>query len=349
MRKMLLAAIPALLMCVFVSCGGAEKETAQPFIPPDEVLQPIEAFGIVIAADIREIVLPFPAVIEKLHVTEYQKVGAGDVLVTLDLTEYRSRIAEKEREMKLLQDEIAKSRQSYENEQDQLDNNRYPDIKKLLFELTCATEELEKNLQKLSVKESLYESGAISQQELADFENQVNNHIDGVKDIEHSLELLKYQKQRELTKLQDALLQNTNKLSLLSAELEGLSNKLLASFMKNNQIVSGVSNGIVCDIDFLPGDYVNPQSKILRIMNFDSLVIEAGIDEQFISNVKKDAKVHIIPEADRSHTCTGKVCFISSAAENMNGETTVPVVISIDDPDGFLLPNFNVELMIEAN
>jgi hypothetical protein len=52
-------------------------------------------------------------------------------------------------------------------------------------------------------------------------------------------------------------------------------------------------------------------------MNPDTLVIKANVAEEFIKDVKQGAKVEIIP-----------------------------VEISIDNKDSFLLPNFNVDIKI---
>lgn len=347
--KKILAIILSAFVFMCASCDNPDKKASQPFIPPDETALPVEAFGTVKVTDIREIILPVPVVMGKLHVTEYQKVKAGDVLASIDLTEYNSQVAEKELEVKQLQEGILKAQQIYQNELDHLNNNSHPDIKKLLFDLSSAKEDMKRMQQKLTIKEALFSTDSISQQELTEFQEQVDGKSKGIKDIELSIDILKYQKQKELEKLQDTLGQDRNKHELLTAELEDMYNKLHVSFIKNNSIISEIDNGIVNEIGFAPGAYINPQSRILRIMDLDSLAVEANVDEQFISKVKKDAKVHIIPEADRTHTYTGNVTFISAGANSMNGETTIPVLISIEKLDDFLLPNFNVEVIIEVD
>lgn len=349
MKRIFTAALLCTIVFTCASCDSTDKKTAQPFIPPDETVLPVEAFGTVKAADIREIVLPFPAVIERLHVAEGQKVKAGDVLVSIGLTEYKNQIAEKAMEIEKLYESIEKAQQIYENEQVHFSSNSHPDMKKLLYGLNNAKEELENMQQKLAAKKLLYNDNCISHQELTEFQEQVDGKAKDIKDIELSIEILKSQKQKELEKLQEALNQDKNNHTLLAAELEDMKSKLQVSFLKNNSIISEMENGLVSEIGYVPGAYASPQCRILRMINLDSLVIEANVDEQFISKVKKDAKVHIIPEADRSHTYSGKVAFISAIASNISGETAIPVQISIEKPDGFLLPNFNVEVNIDVD
>lgn len=349
MKRILAAALLCTIIFMCASCDSTDKKKAQPFIPPDETVLPVEAFGTVKAVDIREIVLPFPVSVETLHIAEGQKVKAGDVLVSIDLSEYKKQITEKEMEVERLNKQIEEAQKIYRNEQSYLYSNSHPDIKKLLYSLTSSKEELENMQQKLADKILLYNVNCISHQEVTAFQEQVDSKTKDVKDIELSIDILKSQKQKELEKMQEAINQDKNNHTFLAAELEDMKSKLQVSFLKNTSIISEMGNGLVCEIGYIPGAYVSQQCKILRIMNLDSLVIEANVDEQFISKVKKDAKARIIPEADRSRTYNGKVAFISAMANNINGETTIPVQISIEKPDGFLLPNFNAEVYIDVD
>ena len=348
MRRIPLIITLSILVFTCVSCSTTDHKSSQPFIPPDETELPVEAFGRVKATDVIDILLPFPAVIEKIHVTEGQRVKAGDVLVSINMTDYLKQIKEKEMEIKKLHEIILKENQIYQGELDQFNNNSHPDMKKLQYNLIDSKEEHKRMEQKLTDKIELFNFGAISLKELTELKDQVDDKNEDVKEIELSIDILKYQKQKDLEKLQDARGQNTNRYELLTAELDDMSSKLDISFLKNSSIVAVPDNGIVCEIGYIPGAYINPYSRIIRIMDLNSLAIEANIDEQFISKVKKDAGVQIIPEADRNRIYTGKVTFISSMANSVNGETTIPVMISIEDPDDFLFPNLNVEVLIDA-
>ena len=82
-------------------------------------------------------------------------------------------------------------------------------------------------------------------------------------------------------------------------------------------------------------------------MKLNSLLVESNVPEEFIKDVKIGSMVTIIPQADKSKEYSGKVTYISNNAEDKNGETTVLVEISIDNNDGFLMPNFNVNLEIK--
>ena len=61
---------------------------------------------------------------------------------------------------------------------------------------------------------------------------------------------------------------------------------------------------------------------------------------------KTSFQVQIIPEMDKTKFYTGRVTFISSAAEQINNETMIAVKISIDSLDELLKPNSNVKVKI---
>jgi hypothetical protein len=77
------------------------------------------------------------------------------------------------------------------------------------------------------------------------------------------------------------------------------------------------------------------------------LYVLADVAEEFIKDVKLGKKATIIPVADNSRKYYGKVIRIADMAFEKNGETNVTVEISIDEQDGFLRPNFNVDVEIE--
>ncbi len=154
--------------------------------------------------------------------------------------------------------------------------------------------------------------------------------------------------EEEVKTLETAIYRERAGLVLLEAEYGLAGSRSDSSFLKNNSIICTVQNGMISEIGVVPGSYTGPQTGLVRIANLDSLIVEANVDEQFIANVRTGATAAIIPEADREHKYLGKVVFIASEAVQSNGETTIPVQISIEAPDGFLMPNYNVEVRIEV-
>lgn len=150
---------------------------------------------------------------------------------------------------------------------------------------------------------------------------------------------MKYEKDNEIKAEND-------KIATLQSDLNALKGKLNKTFIKGNDIVSDIDNGIVSEIMYKPGDVFNTQQKLCSLTDASSLMIEVKVDEEFIKDVQLGKTVNIIPIADNSKKYTGKVTGISSIAVTANGETSVTVDISIDNNDGFLKPNYNVDVEI---
>lgn len=136
------------------------------------------------------------------------------------------------------------------------------------------------------------------------------------------------------------------KISVLQDALNTLQGKLNKSYLVSGNIVCDIDNAVIKEISYKKGDIITPSQKVGSLLDLKSLMIEAKVDEQFIKDVQLGKAVDITPAADESRKYIGKVQSISSAAVTENGDTYVPVMISLDNNDGFLLPNFNVDLEI---
>lgn len=262
-KKIICILVVASTISVFVACENGSKNTMG--IPTEQkvVKQEVEASGIVNVRESKNINIEFSAVISNVNVKEGQKVKSGDVLLSLDLTDYNSQIKAKESE-------------------------HYVETLQL------------QNLQKVP-----------------DSDTKDNN----------------IKMERE-------------KVELLNNSLESIRSKLNKSYMQDNNIVSDVANGVVYDIGYQNGDIVSPAKKVLSIKNLDTMYIQADVAEEFIKDVKVGAYVTIVATADASKEFKGKVTKIYDMAMQKNNQTIVPIEISVDNKDGFLLPNFNVEVKI---
>ncbi len=139
------------------------------------------------------------------------------------------------------------------------------------------------------------------------------------------------------------------KVENLQFELKQLKDTLINNKIVNGQLRCDVKNGVVNDIAYAEGDFIQDDKKIMTIYDLDNLKIKADIPEEFIKDVKVGQKVKINPVADRSKEYTGTVDRIYEVAEQKGGETIVYCEISIDNKDDFLLPNYNVDVKITAD
>ena len=111
-------------------------------------------------------------------------------------------------------------------------------------------------------------------------------------------------------------------------------------------MVSPFDQGLVYELNCQAGQTTDPARSLLSIMDLQTIYAEAEIPEEFIGDVKLGAAVVIVPVADSNRTYHGRIQEISDIAVERNGETIIPVEISLDDYDQFLKPNYNIDVQI---
>lgn len=307
--------------CLIALVGGCKKEnkkTVTEIKPKVQIKQVVEAFGLIKARDYKDINLDFPAQIVKVPVKNGQHVKKGEPLIYLNIRDYWAMIKNKENELNL---------------------SRF-ELKKLQKSLKDAEEAYQKAKRQLSDKELLLSQGVISQKELDDFKDSVKEKEKNVTDIKLGL--------NDSSGITGIEVQ-AEKVAVLEFNLQQMKNKLNQSFLKDSIIVSDYNQAVVYDLNCAAGYSVGTgerDQKLLSIMNLNDLYITADVAEEFIKDVRIGSLVTIIPVADNNRKYQGKVSRIAEMAVKDNGETNVSVEISIDNPDSFLRPNFNVDVEI---
>lgn len=328
MRKRLLILMIGIVLLA-AACSKPSKETAVEAAPTPEPVKTVEAFGIVEANDALNINLDIQAEVEGLQVKEGQLVKKGDVILTLNMKSYMEEIRNKQHELSIIRLEVEKLASESSN----------PDIQKLSNDLKFADEQLQKAAAELESQEKLYKSGAISKYEYDGYVKAFEAKSKSAEDIKYSLDSV--MRNNGL----DSAIQN-EKAATIESEIRQLKEKLNKSYISESNIICPMDNGIVYELGYKAGDTINNEKKVLSLMNLDTLVVKANVAEEFIKDVKLGAKVEIIPVADKNKQYVGKVTAIAKKAQVQNGETVIPVEISIDNKDSFLLPNFNVDVKI---
>lgn len=139
------------------------------------------------------------------------------------------------------------------------------------------------------------------------------------------------------------------KISALQAELNALKAKVSKSYINGNNIICDIDNAVISDLGYREGDIIGAQQKILSLLDLSSLYIVVNIDEEFIKDVQEGKSVTIIAKYDPTIKVNGKVSRVSSQAVKQNGETVIPVEITIDNGSDKLLPNYNVDVEISKS
>jgi multidrug resistance efflux pump len=267
--------------------------------------------------------------------------------------------------------DLVRLQQELATKQNELSQNTDPDIKKAVSQWEEAQRVYAQASKELETKQVLCEQGAVSKNELDQFKSSVDTKQNEVDTLKLTIDALRYTKQKEINTLETSIAEKNasvknyqvelgmvkgyevadikvqqEKIASLEYGIQTLKDKVAKSYIVQNQIVSDVKSGVVYEIGYKVGDIVNNEKKVLSLMDLNSVVVEANVSEEFIKDVKLNAKVVISPIADASKEYKGSVVAISDMAVKQNGETVIPVQISIENIDGFLRPNFNVNVDI---
>ena len=338
LKKIILVLIILLSLSMY---GCTPKESAAPAeeIDLSQEKKIIESFGIIKAEDSTDIIIDFTSVVTDVPVNNGQHIRLNDPVLTLDMSQYEAQISDVKSQLNIAELEYEQIKLSSED-------NQQTEIDKLKNNLEFAEQMYSTAMKEFNNNESLYKEGVISEDTFNQSKTNLNeskNKVDNIKfEMRNILDSINKKAESEVIK---EAVQMENIMQLKS-RLEILENKLNKAYIKENQIVSPYDNAVIYDIQYETGHITDASKKALSMADLDSLIIEAEVVEEFIKDVHVGAMVRIVPVADRMREYEGSVKYISQMAFNNNGETIVPVKISIDNNDSFLLPNYNVDVYI---
>lgn len=352
-----------------VQSGESLSETASGAGTPISTEGVVQAAGRITAKTTRSIVLGFSAAVSEVHAEEGQRVKKGDLILTLDLSDYRQQVQDAE-------DKLAQSRQQMEASRNTLasaetelaraqaeyevEKASTADIDLKQTDVEQAEEALKRAQQTVSDDKMLVESGAISKAEMDAATQRMEDAQRALDSKRVSLADAQDTRTATLRRLESGLQsQSTNvenqrisigvqesQLKMAETDLADMQANLAETFLSGDGIVSDLDNAVVQDIVFSSGDTVPTNAKIVLLADMNSLTVEADVSEDFIKDVQIGARVEIHPLFDSGKVYVGTVMSMADMGVEKNGETFVATRISIDDPDEAVRPGFNVDVMI---
>lgn len=287
----------------------------------------IETTGKVKAKNVKDVVLDFSATIAAVPVTDGQNVHLSDVLVQLDLRDLRKQIADQERNLKIENLQLQKLENGTKNS--------------LLSEgnlVDTAADNLAKAKEDVSKQEQLFAVGATTSEALADAKRRLAASERSFNDASLS----------KTTDLNLSIEIEKQKIAMMQDQLKQLKAKLEKGHIAGDAIVSDFENAVVQNLSLIPGDVLMANTKLLTLVDLSSLIIEADIPENQISQAQIGSTVDIVPVFDTTKHYTGKIVKLAASGTVKNGETVVVAEIAIDNADSSLMPNFNVDVKIGA-
>jgi HlyD family secretion protein len=305
------------------AAGGAGSAVGGggPSTPP---ARDIEAFGTVRAKISHTISLGFPMVVEKKLVSEGQRVKAGDALFRFSAEDYEAQINARSLELQNARFDLRKAEQERQ---------------RLEEDLTITRSDADEAEKDLKAKQDLFLMGAVSKDEVDASDKTLTSARQRVRELSRSLEQYAAEDVNGL-EIQKARIANQER------DLARMKDQLSRPYISGSSIVADMKDGTVVEISCADGDPIPKDKKICSLMDMSSLIVEANVSEEFIKDIRLGSPAEIVPLADHARTYKGKVTRISAIAVKVNGETVVPVELSMDALDDFLRPNFNVDIKI---
>jgi multidrug resistance efflux pump len=329
-----------------------------------------------------DISIDFPSFVTKVEVQEGEKVTLNQPLVTLDLAEYNRNVEKLKQQLAVnqaalptakqdisaLQADITQLQNQISRKTKEYNDDTNADIVQLQNSLNLAQTQLASAKTDLQNYRTLYEAGAVSQATLNQYKDVVDQRQKAVDDIQSNLRKTKTtlkdeldqlnvslkSKQAQLSQLQTANTANVTKqqvsVSSAQADLDAMTAKTAKTYVKGTQIVSDIKNGIVQNIVVSETAHLGMQgapTKVLQIIDADSIIISAEVDEEFIGSVQVGKNVRIVPTAAPDISLNGTVTQIPDLAVEKNGRRVIRVIIKPHDPTYMLKPGYTADVYIK--
>lgn len=352
------------LTSTFLLSGCSSTEPVATEIPPTP--KSLVIYGDVTADDPQLISLDFPAKVTSVHVKNGDSLQKGDVLFTIDYSDYLLAISAKEKELEIAKIELNYLEQSlnpllseYDATSKQLalkkkyqvkDSN--PDLMILKGQLEVLEEQITTTKNLYTTNEELFANHFLSQndleaskqayqkllQEKESLISQINKLEDAlaleVNTLSDTLKSLKSQisntDQEKATQLEKLHVQ----ISGLEEALSNMKNKLNKSYLKDNTIIAPDSNLVVYDIPVMNGtDLTSTEGVLGKFLSKDSLYILADIPEDSLGVIEKGQTVSITlaGDNDSSPKLTGTISQIADCGIIKSGDTVIEAHIDVED------------------
>ncbi len=264
---------------------------------------------------------PFPGVIETLNVREGEKVAAGRLLVAMDDTEAKARLATAQAALKGAQ----VSYQAAKNGGTQEERNS------LKGEIAKAQIDHDQAQQNLKALQSLQSSGAASPSEVSAAQTR----------LAADTSTLQVLQQRLADRYgSDYIAHSQATLADAQAGYDAALDAL------HHAVVHAPFAGTVYSLPVSQTEYVNQGDRLLSMADLSKLQVRGYFDEPEIGKLQIGQPVNIVWDARPSETWHGHISRMPSTIITYGTRNVGEVVIAIDDADDALLPDTNVRVTV---
>lgn len=346
----------------------------------EEDTNSIIAWGEVGYTDSEEISIDFPATVVDVDVKEGQAVKKGETLVVFDTNEYKQNINKLAKQVSLgevtrkditqdpsaISAEIEQIRTDIAKKSREYNDETSPSLQILNNTLTRAEKEIADAKKDYEKQQKLFTAGGVPQKVLEDCEDLIDQKekakIDTENNIKKTQDLLKEEldtlktnleyKTVQLEKMQTGNAVRIDKqnisINVSQLDLSIMQLKYEKPYLAENKIISNFEHAIIKSISVKEGSTLGQQNtatKVIELINADTIVVRAEVPEEFVRNIKEGDKAEIIPKADDTKKITGTVMSIANMAMEKDGERIVKVEVKADeDKEGLLKAGYSADI-----
>lgn len=267
---------------------------------------------------------PFPGIVKALYVHEGDKVAAGKLLLQMDDTDARAKLATALAALKGAQGSYdAMMRGGTQEERLSLGGD-----------LTKAEMDRDQAQRDLAALQKLQAQGAASASEVASAKDRLTA-------ANNSLALLEKRKTSRY---------DSSDVSHAKASLEDAQAAYAAAQAIVNQAnVRAPFAGTVYSIPVSQSEFVQQGDKLLQMTDLTKLQVRAYFDEPEIGKIREGMPILIRWDALPDKVWHGHVARVPSTIISYGTRNVGQVIIAIDDADGSLLPNANVTVTVTTS
>lgn len=264
---------------------------------------------------------PFPGIIETLDVHEGEKVRAGQLLLSMDDSEAKARLATAEAALKGAE----VGYQAAKNGGTQEEQNS------LRGEIAKAQIDRDEAQQNLKALQSLQTSGAASPSEISSAQTRLAADTS-------TLQVL----QQRLTDRYGSDYVAHSQATVADAQAAYAA----ALDALHHAVVHAPFAGTVYSVPVSKTEYVNQGDRLLSIADLSKLQVRGYFDEPEIGKLQIGQPVTIVWDARPNQTWHGHISRMPSTIITYGTRNVGEVVIAIDDADDALLPDTNVRVTV---
>lgn len=194
------------------------------------------------------------------------------------------------------------------------------------------------------IKKFKYDKGSYVRKgdTLVIFENKIYKaNLDAAK-AQYELAEMSYTKQKKV--YEDNV---TSEFQMLQSKYERDAAKANYELMKaryEKTFLIAPFSGIVDATYFEEGELAPPMSQVVRIINPNSIKIEAGIPERYINNIHNGGSVKVKMQEVSDEEIPGKISYVGSSVSNVN--RTFPIEVHVSKNGYKIKPNVSAEILV---